>query len=189
LKDTFLEETFEANFSEQNQSGFRYEYCVFRNCDFSKTNFSEAIFESCEFIGCNFSNVQVSRATFQEVQFVDCKILGVRFDHANSIGLSFEFTNSALDFSSFYKLDLRNTLFKKSTFLETDFTESILTNSVFDSCDLKQIVFENTTLEKVNFLTSFNIKIDIENNILRGASFSLSETPGLLDSFGIKIQA
>jgi uncharacterized protein YjbI with pentapeptide repeats len=71
--------------------------------------------------------------------------------------------------------------------METDFTEANLTDSVFDSCDLKQTVFENTILKKVNFLTSFNIKIDLENNNLRGASFSLSETPGLLDSFGIKI--
>ena len=71
--------------------------------------------------------------------------------------------------------------------METDFTEANLTDSVFDSCDLKQTVFENTILKKVNFLTSFNIKIDLETNNLRGASFSLSETPGLLDSFGVKI--
>jgi len=71
--------------------------------------------------------------------------------------------------------------------MQTDFTEVNLANSVFDSCDLKQKVFENTILKKVNSLTSFNIKIDLENNNLKGASFSHSETPGLFDSSGIKI--
>ena len=83
---------------------------------------------------------------------------------------------------------MRKKNFKNSTFLETDFTEANLTDSVFDSCDPKQTVFEITILKKVNFLTSFNIKIDLENNNVGGASFSPSDTLGLFDSFGIKIQ-
>ena len=84
----------------------------------------------------------------------------MRFDQVNMIGSSFEFMNSVLYF------------FKNSIFIETDFTEANLTDSVFDSWDPKQTVFEITILKKLNSLASLNIKIDFENNNVRGTSFS-----------------
>ena len=122
MTTTFLEETLKKIFQSKTNQDLAMNIARSIIVIFLKLIFHEAAFESCDFVGCNFSNVKVIRALFQEVSFTDCKILGVGFDQINTIGLSLTFVNATLNLSSFYKLDLKNSKFTKSTFLEIDFT-------------------------------------------------------------------
>lgn len=72
---------------------------------------------------------------------------------------------------------------------EVDFVESDLSNAVFDNCDLRGAIFDKSILEKADFRTAYNYSINPENNRLKKARFSISGVAGLLDKYGIEIQA
>jgi uncharacterized protein YjbI with pentapeptide repeats len=114
-------------------------------------------------------------------------MLGMQFNDCNLIGLSFGFENCLLNHSSFYKIKIKNTIFKNSQLYEADFTECDLTCSVFDNCELARATFERTIIEKADFRTSFNYSIDPENNRIKKAKFSLTGIAGLLDKYDIEI--
>ncbi|KAA6340346.1 Pentapeptide repeat protein MfpA [termite gut metagenome] len=114
-------------------------------------------------------------------------MLGFRFDNCNDFMLSVGFENCSLNFSSFYKIKIKKTIFKNSQLREVDFSECDLTGSVFENCDLMQTTFNSTTIERTDFRTSYNYSIDPEKNRIKKARFSLFGVLGLLDKYDIKI--
>ena len=114
-------------------------------------------------------------------------MLGLRFDNCNDFGLSFSFEGCQLNHSSFYKMNIKKTVFKNSQLQETDFTEADLTSALFENCNLSQATFDQTTLEKADLRTSYNYSIDPENNRLKKAKFSMEGVTGLLDKYNIEI--
>lgn len=68
-------------------------------------------------------------------------MLGVLFSECNPLLFSASFTDSVLNFSSFYKIKLVSGKFKNCVFDQVDFTEAN-----FDYCDLKNPVFKQTNL-------------------------------------------
>src|SRR5438046_3092202 len=90
----------------------RYENCIFNNCNFAECNLSDLEFTECEFNTCNLSLAKLNKASFREVKFKDSKLLGLRFDNCNEFGLSFSFENCQLSHSSFYKTNVKKTVFK-----------------------------------------------------------------------------
>ncbi|MHB9054800.1 MAG: pentapeptide repeat-containing protein [Paludibacteraceae bacterium] len=165
-----------------------YENCHFRNCDFSNRDLSTYRFIDCEFLECNLSLAKLEKAAFLNILFKDSKMLGFDFDDCSKFGLSFRFENCILNHSTFYKLKIKNTVFKNVQLHETDFTESDLTSSVFENCDLSGAAFDYTILEKADFRTSFNYSIDPARNRMRKAKFSTDGISGLLNEYDIVIE-
>ena len=165
-----------------------YESCVFSNCNFANSDLSKLIFIECEFDSCNFSAAKMQNTSFQNAQFKDCKLLGLHFEDCNSFLLSMNFTGCQINFSSFYKLSLKQSIFKDCFLQEVDFSGSNLSGSVFDNCDLSRAIFENTILEKADFRTSFNFSIDPELNKITKAKFSMQGLTGLLNKYDIEIE-
>lgn len=164
-----------------------YESCVFKSCNFHEKDFSEFQFVDCQFIDCDLSLAKLNGTTFREVEFSNCKLLGLLFTDCHTFGLSFSFRHCILNYSSFYKLKIKKTLFEQSQFEEVDFTESDLTESKFIECNLNRATFDHTILEKVDFRTSHHYSIHPEQNRLRKAKFSLPDVVGLLDQYDIEI--
>lgn len=178
------DQTFEkVDFLEKGE----YENCTFNNCNFADNDLSSFKFIDCTFTGCNLSMAKLNNVVLRDVAFRDCKMLGLHFDACNDFSLSFSFDHCVLNFSSFYKIKIKQTVFSHSQLQETDFTEADLSQAVFDDCDLRQAVFDFTTLEKADFRTSYNYSIDPENNRIRKARFSIWGIRGLLDKYGIEI--
>lgn len=189
IKQLYIEEeVFERK--DYSADGFpkgSYENCRFLHCNFSNVDLSDCKFISCEFTGCNLSLARIMSTAFREVIFRDCKMLGLPFEQCHQLGLTISLENCTLNHSSFYKLNIKKTIFKHTQLQETDFTECDLTGSLFDDCDLKRAVFDSTILEKCDFRTSHNYSIDPEINRIKKAKFSLPEALGLLDKYDIDI--
>ena len=165
-----------------------YEGCTFNSCNFSDSDLSGNKFSDCEFNECNLSLAKLHKTALRDVKFKDCKMLGLRFDTCNDFGLSFSFEGCQLNHSSFYKMNIKKTVFKNSQLQETDFTEADLTSALFENCNLSQATFDQTTLEKADLRTSYNYSIDPENNRLKKAKFSMEGVTGLLDKYDIEIE-
>lgn len=188
MNEILYDKEFKAIDYSQNLPKHDFEECTFINCNFSKANIRTISFTECDFIQCDFSNAKLDDTAFKEIQFTNCKLLGLRFDSCNPFLLSFNFTNCALDFSSFYQLKIEKTKFVNCKLNEVDFVETNLANSTFDNCDLNRTVFENTNLIKVDFRTSYNFDINPEINQLTKAKFSKENISGLLLKYNIDIE-
>ena len=164
-----------------------YERCSFLGCDLSESNLSGMKFIDCTFERCNLSMAKLDGATFQDVVFKDSKMLGLRFDTINPFGLAVQFEACQLNHSSFFRLKLRKTKFKKCQMEGVDFGESDLTDAIFDNSNLLQAIFDATILEKADFRTALNISLDPERNKLKKARFAQSNIAGLLDKYQIQI--
>jgi uncharacterized protein YjbI with pentapeptide repeats len=188
-KNYFTAENFNnTDLSEKLFSGNEYENCNFSNCNFSGADLTEVIFEDCCFTDCDFSMAQLKKTAFRDVKFKNSKLLGVHFDECNPFLLSFMFESCNLDYSSFARLKIRNTVFENCKMEETDFAEANLSYAIFKNCDLTRAVFDNTLLEYADFRTSFNFSIDPENNHIRKARFSVNNIAGLLEKYDIDIE-
>jgi uncharacterized protein YjbI with pentapeptide repeats len=166
-----------------------YENCSFTACNFFEADLSGIIFSDCKFSGCDLSMAVVSEAAFRDIAFENCKMLGIRFDEGNQFGLAFRFEGCILDNSSFYQTKIKKTVFRNTQLRSVDFVDCNLTSALFDNCDLSGAIFENTILEKADLRSSNNYVIDPEFNRIKKASFSLSGIPGLLQKYGISIDA
>jgi uncharacterized protein YjbI with pentapeptide repeats len=131
--------------------------------------------------------VKAKNTSLQDVIFDNCKLLGFPFHDSNSFLMSMTFIKSQLNLSSFFNLQLKNTIFKDCKLEQTDFTNVNLSGSSFDNCDLYQTIFDNTLLEKVDFTTSYNLSINPNNNRIKDANFSKENALGLLTIFKINI--
>ncbi|MGI4804119.1 MAG: pentapeptide repeat-containing protein, partial [Janthinobacterium lividum] len=100
-----------------------------------------------------------------------------------SFSVSFE--NCVLDYASFSRKKLRNTIFKKCKLQEANFMESDLTGSVFADCDLSRTLFSNTILNEVDFTSAYNFSIDPEKNKLKKAKFVVAGLQGLLEKYNL----
>lgn len=179
------DQTFERT---ENLTKSEYENCVFKSCSFEDNSLSGFKFIDCTFISCNLSLSKLNQTVFQDVLFKDCKMLGLRFDSCSDFGLSFSFENCQLNHSSFYKLNLKNTLFIDTQLQEIDFSEVDLSNAVFKNCNLLLSVFDRTTLDKADFRSAVNYSIDPEKNRIKKAKFSLQGVAGLLNKYDIIIE-
>lgn len=164
-----------------------YEGCTFNNVNFTNKDLRGCVFTDCKFLNCDLSMAKISDTAFQDAKFVSCKLMGLHFDECNRFSLSFEFADCILDYSSFFKLKLKKTIFKNCKLIQVDFVESDFSQSKFINCDLAQSIFERSKLEKVDFRTSFGFSIDPENNKITNAKFSSNSLPGLLLKYKIVV--
>jgi len=165
-----------------------YADCLFENCHFQEVDLSGISFDNCRFEGCDLSLAKVRDTAFREIRFSNCKLLGIRFEYGNTFGLSLDFTGCLLNFASFFRLKLKETVFKNCQLVETDFAETDLSGAVFDECDLAGATFDHTNLEKADFRTAVNYIIHPESNRIKKAKFSAAGLAGLLTGYGIEIE-
>jgi len=164
-----------------------YENCAFSDCIFSNVDLSKTSFADCSFRNCDFSMAIFSDTTLRDTKFKDCKMIGLHFEDCNKILFSPVFQGCQLNFSSFFKMSLKNVIIGDCILQEVDFTEADLSGLTFEHCDFEGAIFEHTVLEKVDLRTSINYSIDPELNRIHKAKFSKEGVLGLLDKYDIDI--
>jgi fluoroquinolone resistance protein len=180
---------FEAvDFGEKPLPPGDYERCHFLNCNFSGTVLAGILFIDCRFTGCNFANANPAQAAFRDVQFKDCKLLGLHFESCNHFLFAAGFENCVMDLCNFYKMKLKQTVFKNTSLHEADFTQADCSAAVFHHCDLHRAVFEHTVLEKADFRTAFNYAFDPDLNKIKKAKFAMPGVAALLSKYDIIIE-
>jgi fluoroquinolone resistance protein len=165
-----------------------YENCTFSHCTFINADLSDITFIECSFEGCDLSMAKVKDAAFRDIQFKNCKLMGLRFDECNDFLLALDFEDCLLNYTSFYRLKLKNTKFKDCKMEDVELSEADLTYAVFPNCDLSGAMFDNTILENADFRTAINYTIDPENNLIARAKFSIQGIAGLLGKYKIVIE-
>ena len=182
----FSEQHFQ-NLTESDILSGEYDSCTFSNCNFSGASFQQASFENCKFEDCDLSNIKVIKVNFQNVRFVRCKMLGIAFTTANPFLLELHLDHCSLDYCNFYKLPLKKSTFHHCRLREVDFSQANLAEVSFVGADLLGAVFDQTNLEKADFRDALHYRIAPELNAIKGARFDLAGLPGLLESYGIKV--
>ena len=181
--------TFEQiDFITKPPSATEYDYCRFTHCNFARVDLSNFRFVDCTFTDCDMSNAKLRNTTFNDCKFVNCKLLGLHFNDCSDFLFTVAFENCTLNFSSFYKRQMKKVVFKNTILKEVDFTDADLSGATFDNCDLEKALFENTNLEKADFRTAYNYSIDPEKARIKKARFSIPGITGLLDKYDIQIE-
>lgn len=174
-------------YAEKVVKGREFQSCIFNICDFSNSDFSYNKFLDCTFNECNLSIMKFRGSMLSNAIFKNCKILGVNFSECDDFLFTVRFESCILNYASFMGKKMAKTKFIQTDLKDVSFAEANLTGSVFDQTDLTGAIFNNTNLTAANLVTAFNYAIDPQLNIIKKASFSLQDLPGLLTRYNIKI--
>lgn len=169
--------------------GTEFEQFRFVQCDFSEASLAGLRFEDCLFERCNLTTTKLSGTSLQNVAFADCKLLGVSFGACLDMLFGVHFDGCQLRYASFGGKKMPGTRFGHCSLDEADFTNTDLSNAAFPGCDLTRTNFHNTLLAGADFTTATGFSLDPETNTLTGARFALAGLPGLLDKYGLVVEA
>lgn len=188
----YYEESFEKlNYSQEKIIANKYEQCVFAGCNFAKAIFQSCKFYDCEFRNCDISLIKVTDSTFSNNLIEGSKAIGINWADimvpSVKIYNPVEFVNSNINYSVFQGLDLREIQIFGCQAREVNFEDVNLSMADLRLSDFANSVFRRTNLSKANFTDAFNYSIDIHNNNLKGAIFSLPEAVSLLKSLDINL--
>jgi len=187
----------DQRFRELDLAGRRLVGSAFHDCQFEACAFAESIFQGCRFVGCSFkecdlSLVQVPGSAFSASRFLDSRVIGVDWTQANwsgvSLGQPIAFERCALSHSTFIGLSLPGLQVKDCVAADVDFRETDLSKADFSGSDLNQSLFANTNLSQADLSTARNYHIVPEQNVLKGARFTLPEAMSLLFNMDIVLE-
>ena len=187
-KNEYYKETLSGlSFSKETITGRLFDECLFDNCSFIECKFDRCRFLNCRFDKCNLSAVVPSNSRFSEVKFSDSKVIGFDWTKAANIE-RLEFKGCQINYSSFKLLKLPGIKIINCEAKEVAFIETDLSKGDFINTDFENSRFFKTNLSRANFKGARNYSIDVHNNTLTKAQFSLPEVLSLLSSLDIIIE-
>jgi fluoroquinolone resistance protein len=177
-RETCLKESFKA---------IEFEECRFIGCSFIECKFQKWKFIESTFSECILSAVIPMENRFRDVKFSKCKVIGIDWTKTDELS-DLDFSDCQINFSNFSMLILPKTRIVRCEAKEVDFTETDLSNGDFQNTDFEKSRFFKTNLFGANFKGAVNYYIDIKNNSIKKARFSLPEALSLLNSLDIIIE-
>ena len=164
-----------------------FEKCTFKNLNFTGESFAGSSFINCRFDACILTSISLEGTKLDDVVFSGSNLSSVNFGQCSSFGFHVDFQESKLDYASFLARNLKKTRFIDCSLREARFMSCDLTGAVFKNCNLELTIFASNILAQVDFLTSYNLSLDPDNNKLKKTKFSLHSLPGLLTKYDILI--
>jgi fluoroquinolone resistance protein len=181
----------DRDFANVGLSKKEFDTCKFIGCNFSNAEFKECKFIDCDFKDCNLSLIKINKSHFHGIYFQDSKIIGVNWTEANwpkFMPISpFKFFKCTLNYSNFYGLNLREVEIIDSIAHEVDFRDTDLTLASLTGTDFDKCLFVNTNLIEADLRGSINYNINLFNNKIKKAKFSLPDAINLLACLEIVI--
>ncbi len=182
---------YKAKFAKLSLESADVQSKIFEECEFSGCNFISCKFKKCKFINCSFNDCIISdmvpfNCRFNEVKFAGCKVIGVDWTKAEYLKELY-FSNCQINYSNFRMLKIPKTRIIACEAKEVDFTEADLSQADFQRTDFEKSLFFKTNLSQADFRGAKNYYIDVHNNIIKKARFSLPDAMALLKSLDIFI--
>lgn len=181
----------DIDWSEKTIDFTEFDNCTFSGCNFSHTNFRQCKFHECHFIRCNLSLIKVAKCSFFETLFEESKAIGINWTSAAwpniKLGSPLRFQKCILNDSSFLSLSLREMIMTECKAHDVDFREADLTQADFSYTDFTNSLFNKTLLTEVNFAEAINYNINIFQNEVKRAKFTLPEAMSLLQHLDIEL--
>jgi uncharacterized protein YjbI with pentapeptide repeats len=131
-------------------------------------------FPHCTFGKCDLSNLNPMNSEFFDVKFNGCKAIGIDWTRA-LIFKDNSLTDCLVNYSNFRFRKMQGFVLKKCEAKEVDFIETDITGANFRHTDFENATFFKTNLTKADFTGAVNYGIDVTNNVLKEARFSLPE--------------
>lgn len=183
------------DFSERNLTVSSFDSCVFEHCSFAQSTLENCSFTNCVFRDCNLLLLKIPNTNFNDVVFERCDMIGVdwtvarwyRSARKTKQNFPISFLACRLDHGVFIGLDLTNIVFDDCSVKEAFFEDASMENAVFRTCDLKGTTFNHTYLKAADFASAKNYDIDIRQNNISRAKFSLPEAMSLIYSLDIEL--
>ncbi|HLW02309.1 MAG TPA: pentapeptide repeat-containing protein [Ktedonobacterales bacterium] len=187
--NSFYKEKFlDLQLSQETMEAREFENCTFTRCTCIDVIFAKCRFLDCAFEGCTLSAVQFPNSSFTDVRFSRSKVIGIDWSQARAANLGpLVFTECELNYSSFSTLTLRKLVLHSCRCREVDFVEADLTDGDFEGTDFELSRFFKTNLTNANFRKAAHYQIDVFNNTIKKAQFSLPEALALLQSLDITL--
>ena len=166
----------------------------FHDCTFGRCSFVETIFQGCRFVNCVFQHcdlslVQMPDCSFAATRFESSRVIGVNWAKAHwpatRLGDSIGFFKCAINHSTFIGLNLRRIQIQECVAVDVDFREADLSQANFAGTDLSDSLFLATNLTQADLSRARNYQIDLSQNVVKKAKFSLPEAMSLLYSLDI----
>ena len=177
-KQTILKETLKS---------IEFENCEFVGCSLVECKIQKCKFLECKFFDCILSATNLVESRFRDVKFSKSKVIGI--DWTKTAELSdLAFNECQINFSNFSMLKIPETKIVHCEAKEVDFTETDLQKSDFQNTDFEKSRFFKTNLSYANLRGAINYNIDINNNIIKQARFSLPEALSLLSSLDVLLE-
>lgn len=182
---------YKAKFSKLSLEDVSVQLKIFEECEFNGCHFISCKFKKCKFINCAFNDCIISdmvpfNCRFNEVKFTGCKVIGVDWTKAEELRAP-GFNNSQINYSNFRMLKIPKTKIIACEAKEVDFAEADLSQGDFQRTDFEKSIFFKTNLSQADFRGAKNYFIDVKNNVIKKARFSLPEAMALLQSLDIVI--
>ena len=165
--------------------------CCFVECDFSETIFRGCRFKECSFQKCNLSLIKVVDSLFAGVVFEDCKLIGVDWTQASLpavlLSAPLAFLRCDISLSVFLGMVLKEMVMDDCRAHDVDFREADLSKGRLMRTDFAKSLFFETDLSETDLSHAKNYAIDIYQNRITKAKFSLPEAMSLLESMDIEL--
>lgn len=186
----YVEEEFsDLKFTEATTRGKEFYDCTFTDCTLSETTFYGCKFDGCHFKSCDLSLAKVTNSIFIDVHFTQCQCIGINWTEADwsqlGIVAPLNFQDSAVSHSIFMGLTLKKVTLTKCMAENADFSEADLTEANCSHTNFLSARFLQTNLTKTNFENASNYAIDVNQNTIKQARFSLPEAISLLKGLDI----
>lgn len=165
-------------------SGVRFEDCQFDRCDLQKREIRSSKFVDCVFDTCDMVVADVTDTSFVRVRFRSCRLSGINWSVAREWD-SVTFEDCQLNDGSFLGLPLDGCEFVRCAARGVSFREVSLVKAVFCESDLSGAEFVKCDLRGADFRGATGYAIDVRENQVQKARFSLPEAASLLRGLGI----
>ena len=164
---------------------------VFRDCTFTNVIFAEARLRECRFEDClvglsDWTLAKVYGTSMRGVKFEGSKLMGIDWSDGHR-SLDASFKECVLDYCSFVQIDMRKSAFKDCRMLEVNFTEANLTEADFSGSNLDRCQFHRTNLSRANLAGATNVRLNPNENKVKGATLSLDAAIGVVTAMGIYV--
>jgi fluoroquinolone resistance protein len=173
--------------TEDSVASVKFEECTFTDCRFIDVKLDKCAFVDCVFNGSLLSAIRPIDTRFLRPRFIRCKVIG--FDWAKAGKLeNLDFGDSQLDYSNFSSLNLIRIRMDRCSAREIRFIDANMSDGVFTGTDFTGSTFFKSNLTRADFRRARNYSIDIRNNTVKNARFSLPEALSLLEGLEITVE-
>lgn len=191
----------EADLSNVDMTGWRFEDCILKRANFTGAMLDEATFVSCRgaFVDftaatlvdaiiqkCDFNNGKLGGSTVTHASFVGCKLTGADFTRARTNAVCFKETilsAARIPGVSFRKMQIKQVDFSMADLSRCDFREAIFSGSSLREANLVDARFEGSDLRGADL---GGIRLN-DARRFKGATISCEQAGALLAEMGLKI--
>ena len=185
----FVNEHFKAIVYQGEEISNEFLDCTFTDCSLREVLFKNCRFHDCVFSHCDLSLANFEGSSFQNTRFEKSKVIGVNWTLASwpkfLLKSPIHFYECVLDYSTFIGLSLQGIRIVGCRAKDVDFSEADLAETEFSNTDLSESRFRQTNLTSANFEEATGYTIDVNQNDVSKARFSLPEAVSLLRQLDI----